>query len=556
MNIITQQSVDGSASSVSNQHPDYNNFIKSWSKIRDCLAGEDMIKSKTVQYLPRPAGMSGEYADAYDSYIERAHFPLVTGYALSGALGVIITKMPEFNVPPQLEYILKTATKDGKTLQQLFLDIIIEIFQTGRVPLLVDVLEGTNEFRFVQYKAENFINWKTSAFKAIESAEDNLILGVLKEAAPTTTDIFSHVTDDFYRVLFLNENGDYETRLYGDGIHIEETAVVPTHMGTTLQEIPLVLAGSINNSFEMQPIPLVAVANCSIQIYRKEADLANSEFLSCNPTLVLVGASNDDDLPNVVGSSVMMVIPNESARVFYTKTDTAALSHVKNHINDLYEEAIRHGVSILDARKGVESAEALRIRQSTQSASIYSIYLSAINTIKKGLQIMCTWSGANADDIIIDAPSTLVTGLADASVLKEVVEGFGKGVVPLPAVHSYLISSDLLDSSVGFEEYIEALDAYRDYIVPEKELGNEELVDEDGNVIEKGETLDEDVSINENGTILDDEEEGYDGILDEEEEYDDGEVDLKKKKKRKKKKKGKITKEILKASEGKENSSV
>jgi len=171
----------------------------------------------------------------------------------------------------------------------------------------------------------------------------------------------------------------------------------------------------------------------------------------------LIGASNDDDLPNVVGSSVMIVIPNEQARVFYTETDTAALKHVKAHIDDLYEEAIRHGVSILDNRKGVESAEALRIRQSTQSASIYSVYLAALNALRQGLVTMCKWGGYNEDEVVLDAPASLTLGLPDASILSELREGFKDGVTPLPSVHKYMVSSGLLDQTVGYGDYLELL---------------------------------------------------------------------------------------------------
>lgn len=441
------------ANSVSNKHPDYERSAKAWSKVRDCMEGEDTVKSKKETYLPRPKGMTGEYEDAYDAYIERAHFPLIASYALSGALGVVITKLPEFNVPTELEYIIKEATKDGRSIQQLFLDILVESFQTGRVPILVDVVPEKNEFRFVQYTAEEFINWKTSV---IES-EKNLILGTISEQVPSSEDIFSHETDQVYRVLTLDEKGYYTSRIFGDNTEYDELNSTPTFMGTKINEIPLMMAGSINNSYDVQPIPLISVANCSIQIYRKEADLANSEFLSCNPTLVLIGASNDDDLPNVVGSSVMIVIPNEQASVSYTKTDTAALTHVSKHIESLYEEAIRHGVAILDARKGVEAAEALRIRQATQSASVYSVYLAALNALKQGLVLMCRWAGYNEDDVVIDAPSSLTYGIPDSSILKEVIEGFGNGVVPLTVIHRYLVSSGLLEQTVGFEDYVKML---------------------------------------------------------------------------------------------------
>jgi hypothetical protein len=153
----------------------------------------------------------------------------------------------------------------------------------------------------------------------------------------------------------------------------------------------------------------------------------------------------------------MIVLPDAQARVFYTVTDTAALQHIKGHIDDLYEEAIRHGVAILDSRKGVEAAEALRIRQATQSSSIYSIYLSALNAIRKSVVLMCKWAGYNEEDVIIDAPSSLTFGIPDATIMRELVEGFTIGVFPLPIVHKYLVSSGLLDQTISYEEYVELI---------------------------------------------------------------------------------------------------
>lgn len=445
-----KQAVTPRKSAAATTHPDYDKRLPEWVKVRDCMKGEKAIKDKREEYLPRPKGMSGEYAEAYDAYLERAHFPLIVPYALSGALGVIITKMPEFNIPKHLDYIVKEATNDGRSLNQLLMDVIIEIFQTGRVPLAVDVTSD-NKFKFVQNKAEKFINWKTSTQDSVKS----LIAAVFKEEQPANDeDIFSHEVEDRYKALLL-KNGVYIVEEYNDKGNLDDKTVVPEYMGRTLDEIPVIVAGSINNSVEIQPIPLVSVANCSVQIFRKEADLANSEFLSCNPTLVVVGADSEDDIPNVVGSSVMMIIPNDQARVFYTETDTAALQHVSSHIKDLYEEAIRHGVAILDARKGVEAAEALRIRQATQSASVYSIYLSALTAILSGLKLMCKWSNHNPDEVTADAPSSLTYGTPDSAVIRELVDGFSEsGVVPINVIYRYLVSAGLLEQTVGYEDYL------------------------------------------------------------------------------------------------------
>ena len=471
-------------SDPSTKHPNYLHQEDDWDRIRDCMQSESFIKKKRDKYLPRPGGMTGEYADAYDSYLDRAHYPQICAYALSGALGVIITKLPEFNVPKPIEYILKEATKDGLTIQQLFMEVIIEILQTGKCPIVVDITPEINQFKFVKYSAESFINWKEETV----GAEKNMIMGVLKEQMPSTEDIFSHDTVDVFRVLNI-ENGVYVSHVFKEnGEELDDFFTKPSYMGKVIDEVPIFVAGSINNSTDNQPIPLLSVANCSIQIYRKEADLANSEYLSCNPTLCMVGASNDDDLPNVVGSSVMIVLPDPQARIFYTETDTAALKHVKTHIDDLYEEAIRHGVAILDTRKGVESAEALRIRQATQSASIYSIYLSALNAVKGGLQLMCTWANLDPEEVIIDAPSALTYGIPDSNVIRSIIEGFGQNVVPLSVIHKYLVGSGLIDQTISLEEYLQQLIVGKQIfddagLTIEEENPNEPKLDKNGNPI-------------------------------------------------------------------------
>lgn len=446
---------DLGTSDITQEHPEYQLHVDDWERVRDSIAGERAIKEKKTKYLPQPEGMKGEFDFAYTDYITRAHFPLICNYALQGALGVIITKRPEFKVPKALEYILKEATKDGRTISQLFLDVIIEIFKTGRVPLAVDITPD-NKFKFIQYKAEELINWGKSDNT---SPEKDILYTVFKGSEPDTTDRYSHATKPIYTSLELNESSEYVVRTYTQGSNYgigEE--ITPEYMGSRLSRIPVVVAGSISNGIDTQPIPLIPVANCSVQIYRKEADLANSEFLSCNPTLIGVGVDTEERT-NVVGSSVFATFENDQARVFYTTTDTKALTHVKSHILDLYNEGIRHGVSILDSQGGAESAEALRIRQATQSASLYSIYNSAVEAIETCLKIMCEWAGLDDSDVSVDSPASLVFGVPDSSVLKEIISGFAEsGVVPIQVVHKYLVSSGLLEQTISFDDYIKLIE--------------------------------------------------------------------------------------------------
>ncbi len=439
---------------VSTEHSDYTRYKSDWTKIRDAIAGESVIKSKNETYLPRPAGMSGEYADAYDDYKERAHFPLICSYALQGTLGIILSRQPEFKVPKKLEYLLKRATNDGLSLNQLFLSMINDVLQTGRVPIVIDIDQKRNEFRFVKYNAEDFINWKTKINN--EEAKKELSLAVFKELVPNASDEFDHGTKDGYIVLSLLDNECIVRKYVQDKVDPETTTGL-LYYGRPIEQIPVFIAGSIDNSIDVQPIPLLAVANASIQIYRKEADLSNAEYLSCNPTLVATGVVSEDEIPNVIGSSVLITLSDPTARVFYTKTDVAALTHVAKHIDSLYEEAIRHGVSLLESRKGVEAAEALRIRQSVQSATIYSVYLSVCNAITEGLKLMCRWAGLNEDSVDVDKPSSLTQEVPDSQMIKQLVEGYMSKVIPLHVIYRYSHLTGLIEADVTYEDYVKLL---------------------------------------------------------------------------------------------------
>ena len=454
---------------VSTEHADYTKYKTDWVKVRDSIAGESVIKSKDETYLPRSAGMSGEYASAYEAYKERAHFPLVCAYALQGTLGVILNTQPEFKVPKKLEYILKRATNDGLTLNQLFLNMVSDVLQTGRVPLVVEIDQVANQFRFVKYDAEDFINWKTKI--NIKEATKELSLAVFKEPVDNASDEFDHGIKDGYTVLSILDN-ECIVRKYIQDRNNYESVTSLTYFGKPINKIPVFVAGSITNSIDVQPIPLLAVANASVQIYRKEADLSNAEYLSCNPTLVATGVVSEDEIPNIVGSSVLITLSDPTARVFYTTTDVAALDHVAKHIDSLYEEAIRHGVSLLESRKGVEAADALRIRQSVQAATIYSIYLSVLGAITDGLKLMCRWADLDEEEVEVDKPSTLTQDTPDSSLIKNLVEGYLAKVIPLRIIYRYVHATGLIESNITYVEYMKLLEEHEPKGKKENETEN------------------------------------------------------------------------------------
>ena len=187
-------------------------------------------------------------------------------------------------------------------------------------------------------------------------------------------------------------NGIYVAERYDDDGELEEQ-IVPSYRGRVLTELPTIILGALNNTIQPDPPPLAPVASTAIQIYMKNADLSQAEFLTCNPTLVITGVT--DDLQQIsTGPTVSFVISNPSAKVYYTETDTSALEFVHKHIDSLYEKAVVYGAQLLDSsKKSAETAETARLRQTAASATLRSVVTTVGHGFQQALKLMAEWMG-------------------------------------------------------------------------------------------------------------------------------------------------------------------
>ena len=185
---------------------------------------------------------------------------------------------------------------------------------------------------------------------------------------------------EFVRISFIGGTTYYE-RFDSSGKLLERKS------STKYKSIPVLCIGSTNLDWDVDILPLEGIATCALHIYKKSADLSYSEFSSCVPTLVMTGV--DDDSENKqIGGGVALSIPNEMAKVYYPTTDTNALQHVKLHIDGLIEEAKSYGASLLGGDKDeVESAEAIRLRQSASGASLSTLTRNIELAVNKLLEL-------------------------------------------------------------------------------------------------------------------------------------------------------------------------
>ncbi len=415
---------------ASTKHPQYQLNRWSWRLQRDAIEGEGAIKRADTTYLPMPSGMSNlpdapqlqiddssniigkstqsdfdhnkEHDPSYHSnpaymaYKKRAHFPDITASTLRGLMGLAISGKPTINLPAQMEYLIDNATKENKNLDELYTLLLSNLISQGRYILTADIDKNDDLLKIVPYQAKSFINWKTDI--------NGLTLGVFEGAVGNADDIFSHDPQTIFSASILGKTektGDsqiYHVKTFDENNKLI-SEVIPSYKGVVLKFLPIVTAGSTNLDADVDIQPLYGIANTAVQMYQKSADLSMSEFMSCNPMLVMTGI-DEDSSPQVVGSTVMLAIANDAAKVFYPATDTSALTHVMAHIDKLMNEAVSYGSNLLGRdTTSAESTVTVKTRQFQNGANLLSLVDVAGEAMESILKMIAKWMELSESEI-------------------------------------------------------------------------------------------------------------------------------------------------------------
>lgn len=440
---------------VQDLHPQYENKQYEFRQMRDTVAGTSSVKRSGSLYLPVPAAMyeasvhqppTGYSCDdndlkngniglinnapwnhsnpAYSSYVQRARFPDITALSLRGLTGIAIKKDIEIELPSQISYLEKNATRDGKTISELFAFSVQEVLTTGRISFLLEIDEVNSKFFINTYSAESFINWRSGASSLNKSNEIARLAVFQEKCCDDDADEFSHEDVDCHLVLrdvgIIEEEfaSVYSIQKYIDGE--QGDLITPLLRGNPFPFPPLVTANADSVGFSIGPCPLIGISDIAISIYQKDADMSNSEFLTCNPMLVTTGVQDRVDengcaIPSTsfpIGSNVTMNLPDSDSNAFYVEPNSNCLNHMNNRIQALRDEAVQYGAAILTSdKKSSEAAETVKMRQAGNSSSLRTIIKNVADAIEQILQYAYMWETntlEETDQIVVSPNLELV----------------------------------------------------------------------------------------------------------------------------------------------------
>lgn len=433
--------------SVNTQHPEYAKHYPKWVMMKDAL-NDEVIKKGTV-YLSKTPGMLAldregldPEQNVYCGYKNRAQYPLWVSDSVRTMNGLLTRLKPEVNlVHKQLEILKTQATNDGFGLDQLFVRCCVEALSKGRYGLLVD-FDDKGQPYISMYDSLSIINWK---FGDVGGRRDAKLIVLQESHLKADQSKYGHESEVLYRELELAD-GQYEVRLLSEsGKEVE--SFEPKMGAKRLNFIPFVFGGSLDNSPEIDDIPLYSMAKCAVKYYQLSADYYQSLYLTAHPQPYTIGADNVD--LKVSGPMMLWVLP-QGASCGFMEIQGNGIEKTKAEMDSQKNAAVEAGAKVLDAGSN-ESGEARKARQNDQHSSLHTVVKAAAEAIEQACKYAALWLGLDDSEIRFTVPLEFAQDI-DPQILAQLSNLMLAGKLSSDTVWSYLQTGKIPERDFEIEQ--------------------------------------------------------------------------------------------------------
>ena len=439
------------------QHTKYKTNLVFWTRLRDCVAGEDAVKARGSVYLPvLNAGEDKEY----QAYKTRAAFYSATGRTVDGLQGAIMRKPAKVEWPEAEKERLLSIGRAGESFNTMASHTIRDNLTTGRFGLLVDAPDDENaEYQsyVAIYAAEDIINWRQDIVKGKKVLTMVVLAETYEHIDPL--DSFRVETLPQWRVLHLGTgpaydvsaerpriargftSGDATTPFYYQEIWREnpdksspvklilwDTITPRMTGGRLLTEIPFAFANAADNDVDPCEPALLDLANVNLSHYRTSADLEHGLHFTALPTAWFAGFEFNGEVH--IGSTVAYSTTNEQAKAGFLEFSGSGLSALKEAMADKEKQMASLGSRMLEAQKAsAEAAATIQLRSAGEQSALTLIADACSAAWTCALRWLYQWGKAAPDagkdiKVTFNTEFTVVTlGASDLSALVQTAQG-------------------------------------------------------------------------------------------------------------------------------------
>lgn len=393
---------------VDTKHPLYSDFITEYERVDDCVAGERRIKKQGSLYLPRPSAWDD---DRFKNYQLRARFMNATARTLSALIGIAMEKPLGIQMESSFDYLRENSDGKGRSINQLFRDALSQNLRKGRGGILLDntkindgeyMVETTiaqnSAERWVlrHFDAKHIINWRT--------VNGKLSLLVLKYHEEVETDGFEHdpitiwleyrmVKGKCYGRVWKSPSGVNQPAAIVFGSGESQTQLIPIAInGAQLDHIPFAWYGSENNDEIPDAPPLADIAALNIGHYQADADIAESAFITGQPTVSVTGLTEawaKNFIKNGVNLGAMegLLLPvGGKLEIVQAKETTVSFTR---------QDRIQEQLALVGAKFIERGAGSRTATQATDEAQTDNSVLSqCVGNVEAAINLALSWVGA------------------------------------------------------------------------------------------------------------------------------------------------------------------
>ena len=350
----------------------------------------------------------------YKSRAQYTNFSARTRNALSGA---VFRKEPIINMPTKLQYLINDSNGAGLSIEQTAKSLISNLIEVGRHGLFVDY---GNSAKIVSYIAENIYDYEVDEI-------GNLTKVVL-------------ITGKTSRKHLVLNDGIYQVEVYLDDA--KTNIIIPTKAdGKTLDYIPFVFCGSVNNSPDFDEMPLWSIVDISNGHYQNSADYEDIlGFMLPTPWMNGVTDSFKETMyPDgfvQFGSGAMIVAPPDGQ-----------VGLLQASANQMHQEAMKHkeeqlvmlGARLIMGGSAQETAEAVKIKFSSENSVLDNLVGNATDAIRQCLEWCSEFMGVEGD-IEYKLNREFWDSKMSEGMVKEYKDSFIQGIVSWETLMQTLIN--------------------------------------------------------------------------------------------------------------------
>jgi hypothetical protein len=420
-------------------HPEYAAAKLSIMAARDAYLGERAIKDRADLYLPR---LSGQKVEDYAAYKMRAMFYSIVGRTVQALTGLAVQGEIAKKGNDEILNQMKEALH-GLQLFELHQQTVAELLLQGRIGILLDAPDEASTVGIYFYVSDSIINWSLDGM-------GRPIYIVLHETrlVQDQSNRFKQELENQYRVLTM-ENNVYTVTLYDKNSN-QLQRIQPTFRGKTLDHIPFSMAMPEGLRFGMSKSPMEDMVNVNLSHYRTSADLEHGRHIAGIPTPVVSGSEVGSRLK--IGGTAAWVLPDEKAKAYYMEFKGEGLKSLEKALEEKEKQLTSLSSSIISRSiRGSESPDAIRLRMSSETASLFSVVKTTESLFNFVYNEKARLEG-HEPDIELSFPTSFVSGTLSADEIAKYSEVYLSGGLPLVDYLNILRRGGTLAASRSDEE--------------------------------------------------------------------------------------------------------